>query len=61
MIAATEKLDVVVALVKMEVDVAAALGAFQPPGEHLGSCVTVAFCAVYLSAKPEPFPKSHGQ
>ena len=36
MVLATEKLDVVVALVEVEVEVAAALGAFQVAGEHAG-------------------------
>ena len=34
MVLTTEKLDVVIFLIEVEVEVAPALGAFQPPGEH---------------------------
>ena len=48
----TEKLNVVVFLIKMEVEVAAAFGAFQPPGEHtrlLGNSRLFAPCSFLQS------------
>ena len=36
MILATEKLDVVVVLIKVEVQIAAAVGTFHTPGEYAG-------------------------
>ena len=48
----TEKLNVVVFLIEMEVEVAAAFGAFQPPGEHtrlLGNSRLFAPCSFLQS------------
>ena len=42
-ILATEKLDVVVVLVEVEIEVAAHSGHFSRPENTLGSCVTVGF------------------
>ena len=50
-ILATEKLDVVVVLIEVEIEFAAALRAFQQAGEYAGC----------LFGAPAPFPKSGGQ
>ena len=62
MILATEKLDVVVVLVEVEIEVAAALRAFQQAGEYAGLLRDRGlFCGASLFGVPAPFPKSGGQ
>ncbi len=58
---AAKEFNIVVALVKMEIQIAAALRAFQIAGKTLGSWVTVGACAVSRLLTPVPFPKLVGQ